>query len=90
MMKSIVIWLLATAIADFYPRLPTRSSLEKSSASVSWIQALLLVARSSWRRSGKSLNKLGWIEGKNITIEYRFAEQKPERLPELAAEPGSS
>jgi putative tryptophan/tyrosine transport system substrate-binding protein len=32
------------------------------------------------------LSKLGWIEGKNITIEYRFAEQKNERLPELAAE----
>ena len=30
--------------------------------------------------------KLGWIEGKNFTIEYRFAEQKSERLPELAAE----
>src|SRR5262245_33480060 len=35
---------------------------------------------------GKELSKLGWIEGKNITIEYRFAEQKSERLPELAAE----
>src|SRR5499425_1843157 len=34
----------------------------------------------------QELSKLGWIEGKNITIEYRFAEQKPERLPELAAE----
>jgi ABC-type uncharacterized transport system substrate-binding protein len=34
----------------------------------------------------QELNKLGWIEGKNITIEYRFAEQKPEQLPELAAE----
>jgi putative ABC transport system substrate-binding protein len=34
----------------------------------------------------QELNKLGWIEGKNITIEYRFAEQKSERLPELAAE----
>jgi putative tryptophan/tyrosine transport system substrate-binding protein len=32
------------------------------------------------------LNKLGWIEGKNITIEYRFAEGKTERLPELAAD----
>ena len=32
------------------------------------------------------LRKLGWVEGKNITIEYRFAEQKNERLPELAAE----
>jgi putative ABC transport system substrate-binding protein len=34
----------------------------------------------------QELNKLGWIEGKNIIIEYRFAEQKFERLPELAAE----
>ena len=32
------------------------------------------------------LSKLGWIEGKNITIEFRFAEQRNERLPELAAE----
>jgi putative ABC transport system substrate-binding protein len=34
----------------------------------------------------QELRKLGWIEGKNLTIEYRFAEQKNERLPELAAE----
>src|SRR5713226_9984542 len=34
----------------------------------------------------QELSKLGWIEGKNFVIEYRFAEQKRERLPELAAE----
>ena len=34
----------------------------------------------------QELRKLGWIEGKNFIIEYRFAEQKLERLPELAAE----
>jgi putative ABC transport system substrate-binding protein len=34
----------------------------------------------------QEMTKLGWIEGKNITIEYRFADQKPERLPELAAD----
>ena len=34
----------------------------------------------------QELSKLGWIEGKNIIIEYRFAEQKPERVPELAAD----
>jgi putative ABC transport system substrate-binding protein len=32
------------------------------------------------------MGKHGWIEGKNITVEYRFAEQKFERLPELAAD----
>ena len=35
----------------------------------------------------QELSKLGWIEGKNIVIEYRFAENKgPSRLPELAAD----
>jgi ABC-type uncharacterized transport system substrate-binding protein len=34
----------------------------------------------------QELSKLGWIEGKNIAFEYRFAEQKLERLPELAAD----
>jgi putative tryptophan/tyrosine transport system substrate-binding protein len=34
----------------------------------------------------QEMRKLGWSEGQNITIEYRFAEQQPERLPELAAD----
>src|SRR5215813_11411130 len=34
----------------------------------------------------QEMSKLGWVEGKNFTIEYRFGEQKPERLPELAAD----
>ena len=35
----------------------------------------------------QELTKLGWVEGKNITIEYRFGENKgPERLPQLATE----
>jgi putative ABC transport system substrate-binding protein len=34
----------------------------------------------------QELSNLGWIEGKNTSLEYRFAEHKLERLPELAAE----
>jgi len=34
----------------------------------------------------QELSKLGWIEGGNIAFEYRFAELKPERVAELAAE----
>jgi putative ABC transport system substrate-binding protein len=32
------------------------------------------------------LRELGWIENENIAIEYRFAGESPERLPELAAD----
>ena len=36
-----------------------------------------------WQEMGKH----GWIEGKNITVEYRFAENKgPDRQPEFAAD----
>jgi putative tryptophan/tyrosine transport system substrate-binding protein len=33
-----------------------------------------------------ALPELGWIEGKNIAFERRWAENRLERLPELAAE----
>src|SRR5438094_214797 len=32
------------------------------------------------------LRELGWIEGRTITIEYRWADGREERFPELAAE----
>jgi len=34
----------------------------------------------------QEMRKLGWIQGKNIAVEYRFAEGKNDRLPELAAD----
>ena len=33
-----------------------------------------------------ALRELGYIEGQNIAIEYRYAEGKQDRYPELAAE----
>lgn len=32
------------------------------------------------------LREAGWVEGSNLTIEWRFAEGRPERLPALLAE----
>jgi putative ABC transport system substrate-binding protein len=34
----------------------------------------------------EGLQALGYVDGKTIAIDYRFAEGKPERLPDLAAE----
>jgi putative tryptophan/tyrosine transport system substrate-binding protein len=34
----------------------------------------------------QALRELGYIEGQDIIFEYRYAEGKPDRYPELAAE----
>jgi putative ABC transport system substrate-binding protein len=85
MKKRITLWLLATlflanvSLADAQQtgKIFRIGFLDPSNASGS---AVLVDA------FRQELNKLGWIEGKNITIEYRFAEQKNERVPELAAD----
>jgi putative ABC transport system substrate-binding protein len=58
-------------------KIPRIGYLDPSTASGS--AALLAAFR-------QELSKLGWVEGKNIAIEYRFAEQKSERQTELAAD----
>ena len=34
----------------------------------------------------QEMHKLGWVDGKNFTFEYRFADGKFDRLPDLAAD----
>src|SRR5678815_4975555 len=75
-----VVVLLAVAViaeAQQPTKIPRIGFLDPSTASGSAV--LVEVFR-------QELSKLGWVEGKNITFEYRFAEQKNERLLELAAE----
>ena len=36
--------------------------------------------------SRQGLRDSGWVEGQNIALEYRFAEGKVDRLPDLAAQ----
>ena len=39
-----------------------------------------------WEAFRQGLRELGYVEGKNIVLEYRFAAGQNERLPALAAE----
>jgi putative ABC transport system substrate-binding protein len=44
-------------------------------------------AQSQWTAAFvQRLRELGWIDGRNIAIEYRWAEGRPERAAEVAAE----
>ena len=56
------------------PRLGLLSPFSPSDAAL-WHQAFRLGVRD-----------LGWVEGKNIIIEYRYAEGRLDRLPDLAAD----
>ena len=82
--KKILIWLLATLLLGTVPaaaqqsaKVPRIAFLAGGSRSA---DALLI--ETFWQR----MKALGYIEGKNITAEYRFAEGMPERLSNLAAE----
>src|SRR5215472_13256625 len=71
-----VVWPLA-ARAQQLPKLPTIGFLGGTSPSVVSQSVAAFVQR---------LHELGWVEGRNVAIEYRWAEGRSERFAEIAAE----
>ena len=69
--------LCASAEAQQPTKIPRIGNLSNASASAS-------PARIEAFRQG--LRELGYVEGKNIVIEWRYAEGKLDRVPALAAE----
>jgi putative ABC transport system substrate-binding protein len=71
---SSLLWPLA-ARAQQPAKLPTIGLLGPTAPAPGWIAAFV----------GR-LRDHGWIEGQNVAIEYRWAENRTERFPEFAAE----
>ena len=80
----IFIWLLITVL------LPTADSAQAQQAKIPRLGFLIAssapVQKPRLEAFRQGLQALGYVEGKNILIDYRYAEGKPERLPVLAAE----
>jgi putative ABC transport system substrate-binding protein len=76
LLSGTVSWPL-TAQAQLLPKLPTIGILGPTNAAVAeqWTAALV-----------KRLRELGWIEGRTVAIEYRWAEGRIERAAEIADE----
>ena len=85
MSGKIFIWLLATALLVTAP--PAKAQPTKKIARIGYLSSVD-AANESARAEGirLALSELGYIEGQNIAIEYRYSEGKADRASELAAE----
>jgi putative tryptophan/tyrosine transport system substrate-binding protein len=82
--KTIVVWLVALALALF--RLADAQQVKKVPRIGYLVSSDPITESTGSEGIRQALRELGYIEGQNIVIEYRYAEGKLERVPELAAE----
>jgi putative tryptophan/tyrosine transport system substrate-binding protein len=85
MIRKLSFWLVTTTV------LMTVANVEaQQSAKIHRIGILELASpaasASQLKAFQQGLRELGYLEGKNIILEYRYADGKLDRLPELAAE----
>lgn len=67
--------------------LPVQAQSSRKLPTVGFLGASAASTQAQWTAAFvKRLNELGWIEGRTIAIEYRFAGGRNERFAELAAE----
>ena len=64
-----------------------RAGAAQRAARVGFLSPFTASVAAPWHEAFRpGLRELGWTEGQNITIEYRYANGNNDRLPELAAE----
>ncbi len=67
--------------------LAARAQTPGKLAKIGYLGSSTALAQSQWTAAFvQRLRELGWIEGRNVTIEYRWAEGRNERFGEIAAE----
>jgi ABC-type uncharacterized transport system substrate-binding protein len=67
--------------------LPARAQQPAKLPRIGYLDAASISSEAARNRAFRQgLGELGYVEGKNIVIEWRSAEEKPDRLPALAAE----
>ena len=86
MSKKIILTMLAHRNARFCESFPGAAAEESPSDRVSIERSIQLLTPPASEGIRLALRELGYIEGQNIAIEYRYAEGRPDREPELAAE----
>jgi putative ABC transport system substrate-binding protein len=82
--KSIVVKLAAALILGVFT--PPLSAEALQAGKVYRIGILANISGGIWGPFIEGLRDLGYVEGQNITIDFRSSEGKYERLPDLAAE----
>src|SRR6266566_10018879 len=76
------ITLLGGAVLSF-----AAGAQEKTVARIGLLSPFSPFAAALWHEAFRQgLRNLGWVEGKNINIDYRYTEGRYDRLPGLAAE----
>jgi putative ABC transport system substrate-binding protein len=65
---------------------PAEAQEQARPAKIGWLGALPAASDTGSQLFARELNKLGYVEGKNFELVYRFADNKLDRLPALADE----
>ncbi len=84
MIKRVSLWLLATVFLTAVSFADAQQS--RKVYRVGRLSGSLSSSTFSLDALRRELRELGYVEGKNIAFELRYAEEKPERLPALADE----
>jgi ABC-type uncharacterized transport system substrate-binding protein len=87
MISKILFWLVVTILLTSAP--PADAQQETKVRRIGFLSALSgppATSAGNLEAFKRGLRALGWVEGQNLAIEYRWAKGKYDRLPELAAE----